>query len=125
MYARGTNGVYECKVGGCKVYMDSYMASKGSCVMVSLVENVEPVRVRYFTLYMLEGPTEGVNECKVDVKKSTWVPTWHPKGHVSWSLGWVFKNHLLTLGECCEAYIVLIFFMLYVCMSGMYTKCDI
>ena len=34
----------------------------------------------------LEGPTEGVCECKMDVK-STWIPTWHRMDHVSWSLG--------------------------------------
>ena len=30
--------------------------------------------------------TNGVCECKMDVK-STWIPTWHPMDHVSWSLG--------------------------------------
>jgi hypothetical protein len=35
---------------------------------------------------MLEGPKEYISECKMDVK-STWIPTWHPMDHVSWSLG--------------------------------------
>jgi hypothetical protein len=30
--------------------------------------------------------TNRVCECKMDVK-STWIPTWHPMNHVSWSLG--------------------------------------
>ena len=29
---------------------------------------------------------------------STWIPTWHPMHHVSWSLGLFFKNHLLEVG---------------------------
>ena len=33
----------------------------------------------------LEGRTEYVCECKMDVK-STWIPTWHQMDHVSWSL---------------------------------------
>jgi hypothetical protein len=33
-YAWGTNGVCECKMG-VKVYMNSYMASNGSCFMVT------------------------------------------------------------------------------------------
>ena len=33
----------------------------------------------------LEGPMEGVCECKVDVK-SMWIPTWHRMDYVSWSL---------------------------------------
>jgi len=35
-YAQGTNGVCEC-IDGCKLYMDSYMASKGSCFMVNRI----------------------------------------------------------------------------------------
>ena len=34
----------------------------------------------------LEGPTEYVSECKMDVK-SMWILTWHQMDHVSWSLG--------------------------------------
>ena len=34
----------------------------------------------------LEGPTEYVCECKMDVK-STWIHTWHQMDHVSWSHG--------------------------------------
>ena len=30
--------------------------------------------------------------------KSTWIPTWHPMDHVSWSLGLFFKNHVLEVG---------------------------
>jgi hypothetical protein len=26
-----------------------------------------------------------------------WIPTWHRMGHVSWSLGLCFKNHLLEV----------------------------
>ena len=44
----------------------------------------------------LEGPME-VCECKMDVK-STWTPTWHRMGHVSWSLGLFSQNHLLEVG---------------------------
>ena len=40
--------------------------------------------------------TNGVCDCKMDVK-STWIPTWHRMGHVSWSLGLVSKNHLLEV----------------------------
>ena len=46
----------------------------------------------------LEGPTEYISECKMDVK-STWFPTWHQMGHVSWSLGLVSKTHLLEVGR--------------------------
>ena len=38
----------------------------------------------------LEGPTEWICECKVDVK-STRIPTWHWIDHASWSLG-LFSN---------------------------------
>jgi hypothetical protein len=41
--------------------------------------------------------TNGVCECKTDVK-STWTPTWHQMDHVSWSLGIIFKHHLLEGG---------------------------
>ena len=34
----------------------------------------------------LEGPTEYITECKMDVK-SAWIPTWHRVDYVSWSLG--------------------------------------
>ena len=34
-YAWGTNGVYKWMQDACKVYMDSYVASNGSCVMVT------------------------------------------------------------------------------------------
>ena len=34
-----------------------------------------------------------VSECKMDVK-STWIPTWHQTGHVSWSLELVSKPPL-------------------------------
>ena len=36
-YARGTNGVYKWMQEGCKVYMDSYVASNGSCFMVTWI----------------------------------------------------------------------------------------
>ena len=55
------------------------------------MEKAEPVQVR-FTL-MLEGPTEYITECKMDVK-STWIPTWHQMDHVSWSLGLFSKPPL-------------------------------
>jgi hypothetical protein len=45
----------------------------------------------------LEGPTEYVFECKMDVK-STWIPTWHPMDHVPWSLGLFSIKHLLEVG---------------------------
>ena len=32
----------------------------------------------------LEGPTEHISECKMDVE-FTWIPTWHRMGHISWS----------------------------------------
>ena len=38
--------------------------------------------------------TNGVCECKMDVK-STWISTCHRTDHVSW---FVFKNHLLEVG---------------------------
>ena len=34
-----------------------------------------------------------VSECKMGVK-STWIPTWHRMGHVSWSLGFFSKPPL-------------------------------
>ena len=41
---------------------------------------------------MLEGPTEYVSECKMDVK-STWIPTWHQIDDVSYkSLGLFSKT---------------------------------
>ena len=40
---------------------------------------------------MLEGPTEYVCECKMDVK-STWILTWHLMDHVSWLLGIFSKS---------------------------------
>jgi hypothetical protein len=54
----------------------------------SLVEKAEPVQVRCFTLRLR---TNGVCECKMDVK-STWIPTWHRMDHVSWSLGLFSKT---------------------------------
>jgi hypothetical protein len=41
----------------------------------------------------LEGPTEYISECKMDVK-STWIPTWHPMDLVSWSLDYFQKPSL-------------------------------
>jgi len=40
--------------------------------------------------------TTGVCECLMDVK-STWIPTWHPMDHASWSLG-LFSINLLEVG---------------------------
>ena len=40
--------------------------------------------------------TNGVCECTMDVK-STWIPIWHVMDHVSWSLGFIFKNQLLEV----------------------------
>ena len=54
---------------------------------LSLVENVEPVRVRLFTL-RLRDRTEYVSECKIDVE---WI-VFH--GHLETS----FENHLLEVG---------------------------
>jgi hypothetical protein len=39
---------------------------------------------------MLEGLTEYISKCKMDVK-STWIPTWHGMDHVSWSFGLISK----------------------------------
>ena len=39
----------------------------------------------------LEGPTEGVCDCKMDVM-STWIRTCHGMDHVSWSLGLCSKT---------------------------------
>ena len=43
--------------------------------------------------------TNGVRECKMDVK-STWIPTWHRMDHVScFMVKWtIFKNHILEVG---------------------------
>ena len=49
-----------------------------------------------FTSHYAWG-TNGVCECMTDVK-STWIPTWHRKDHVSWSLGLVSRNHVLEVG---------------------------
>ena len=46
--------------------------------------------------FTLDGPTEGVCECKMDIK-STWTPAWHRLDHVSWSLGSFSKNHFLEV----------------------------
>ena len=40
-YAGGTNGVCECKMG-CKVYMDSYLASNGPCFVLTWFLLKEP-----------------------------------------------------------------------------------
>ena len=50
-----------------------------------------------FTLYMLEGPTEWLCDCKMDVK-STWLPTRASNGScfmVTWT---IFNTHLLAVG---------------------------
>ena len=39
-----------------------------------------------FTSYYTWGGTNGVCECKMDVK-STWITPWHHMDHVAWSLG--------------------------------------
>ena len=75
-YTWGTNGVYKWMQYGCKVYMDSYMASNGSCVMVTwtifknhllevgLTQNQETIAFRTLTtvdlfyFIMCEGPHE-------------------------------------------------------------------
>ena len=90
---------------GCKVYMDSYMASNGSCCMVTWTkghfthETKSPWPLHFkhshwwkrrsrskFLLYTMLRGTNIVCECKMDAK-STWIPTWHRLDHVSWSLG--------------------------------------
>jgi hypothetical protein len=43
-----------------------------------------------FTSHYAWG-TNGVCDCKMDVKTS-WFPTWHQLGHVSWSLGLFSKT---------------------------------
>ena len=56
---------------------------------LSLVENAEPVQVR-FMLHFRDQRMEYV-ECKMDVM-STWIPTWHQVDNVSWSLGLFSKS---------------------------------
>ena len=41
--------------------------------------------------------TNKVCECKMDAK-STWILTWHPMDHVSWSLRLFSQNHFLEVG---------------------------
>ena len=57
---------------------------------LSLVEKAEngPSSLLRTTL---EGPTEYTSECKMDVK-CTWIPTWHPMDHGSWSPGLFSKT---------------------------------
>ena len=64
---------------------------------LSLVEKVEPVQLRRFTLRLREYVTEYVSECTMDVK-CTWIPTWHRMDHVSWSFGFFFKTRFLEVG---------------------------
>ena len=45
----------------------------------------------------LEGPTEYISECEMDVK-STWVPTWHQMDQVLLTTWTIFKNHCLEVG---------------------------
>jgi hypothetical protein len=45
----------------------------------------------------LEGPTEGVCECKMDVM-SAWIPTWYRMDHVSLVTWTIFKNYFLEVG---------------------------
>jgi hypothetical protein len=56
---------------------------------LSLVGKAEPVVQVCASRYA--WGTNGVCECKMDVK-STWIPTWHPMDHVSWSLGLFFQK---------------------------------
>jgi len=55
---------------------------------LSLVEKEESVQVQ--ASHYAWG-TNGVSECKMYVK-STWIPTWHRMGYVSWSLGLFSKT---------------------------------
>jgi hypothetical protein len=60
---------------------------------LSLVEKVSSSLLHT----MLEGGTNRVCACKMDVK-STWLPTWHRIGScfmVTWT---IFKNHFLEVG---------------------------
>ena len=107
---------------GCKVCVNSYMASSGSCFMVTRTifkkpslggrPNTKP-RDHGTSSTLIggkggDGPssllhttlegTNGVCECKMMDVKSAWIPTWHPMDHVSLSLGLFSIDHLLEVG---------------------------
>ena len=59
--ARGTNGIYMWMQDGCRVYMDSYMASNRSCFMVTwfFFFQKPPLDNRWFILFChVWGPHE-------------------------------------------------------------------
>ena len=60
-----------------------------SSILVSGKRGAGPSSLLYT---MLEGPTEHICGCKMNVK-STWIPTWHRIDHVSWSLGLFLKEN--------------------------------
>jgi hypothetical protein len=64
---------------------------------LSLVEEAEPVQVRCFTLRTLEGPTEYVSECKMDVK--VYMDSYMASnGSCFMVTRTIFENHLLEVG---------------------------
>ena len=86
---------------GCNVYMDSYVASNGSCFMVTWIphshwlEKVEPVQVRCFTLRLRDRRSMWMRDgCKVYM--DTYVASNGSCFMVTWT---IFKNHLLEVGS--------------------------
>jgi hypothetical protein len=61
---------------------------------LSLAEKAELVQVR--STPMLEGPTEHISKCKMDVK-STWIPTRASNGSCFMVTWIIFQNHLLEV----------------------------
>ena len=59
---------------------------------LSLVEKAKSVQVRFHTT--LEGPTEYICECEMDVQFAR-IPTWHQMDHVTQI---IIKNNLLEVG---------------------------
>ena len=96
-------GVYCLSWGGWALHFTSYLASlifpssrekithrESSCQSLHSEKGTPPLSPG-------SGGTNGVCECKMDVK-STWILTWHRMDHVFMVTWTIFKNHLLEVG---------------------------
>jgi hypothetical protein len=105
-YPWGTDKVSECKMGG-KVYMDSYMASYGSCLMLTWTISKNPSRGGRPNTKLGDHSITNVHNCWVILIYHVWGPVWIG---LHWNNIWLRARSHMTSHT-----------MLEVCKDGLWT----
>ena len=91
-YARGTNGVMWMQ-DGCKVYMDSYMASNGSSFMVTWTIFKNHLLEVGLTKKLGDHDSPNTHNCWYILFNHAWIPTWI---EIHWNSIWLRARSHMT-----------------------------